>query len=370
MKKLTASIIAGALMISAMGINALAEETAAPKITVFGTESGPVTANQEVNIDVRLSSFGAVKGMDIILAGDSNVELKGIATEGYTEGVNYNVKDNKIHIVDLNSEKTVNLKVTAVATGNGEITVKTAKLAESGTKLVDSKNINTAKGIIKVATKPAATEATTDLEAKEGYFIPAGGVYTQNGNEYVWYEKDENGIFKGVPAGASYQEFENPTANGLTTFATSESIKGKNPQFGTYALNVAGKTCGTMSIIGDWEKFVDYYRENSGLTVEKLVKAVSDHYDSVKEQIDGTNYTHAILEWSDGTNVNTLRIYKKNQVNWMWKDSETNTTKLQYALRVNGLNKDEICTAVGYIVDSNKNVTFSKTVKTAVKAEG
>lgn len=64
MKKLTASIAAGALMISAMGINAFAAE-ATPKITVFGTESGPVAANEEVNIDVRLSNFDTVQeGID------------------------------------------------------------------------------------------------------------------------------------------------------------------------------------------------------------------------------------------------------------------------------------------------------------------
>lgn len=364
MKKLTASIVAGALMISAMGINAFAAETA-PKITVFGTENKPVTANEEVNIDVRMSSFDAVKGMDIILAGDSNVKLTGIATKGYTEGENYNVKDNKVHIVDLNSEKkTVNLKVTAVAAGNGEITVETAKLAKSGKELFADENVKTVAGKIKVATKPAATEGTKDLEAGKGYFIPAGGVYTQNGNEYVWYEKDENGIFKGVPAGASYQEFEIPD-NNITTFAESESIKGKNPQFGTYALNVQGKTCGTMSIIGDWEKFVDYYRENNGRTVAQLVKSVSDYYDSVRNQIDDTTYTHAILKWNDGTSENTLKVYKKDQVNWMWKDG----TNLQYALRVNGLATDDICTAVGYVVDGS-TVTFSTTVKTAVKAEG
>ena len=49
----------------------------------------------------------------------------------------------------------------------------------------------------------------------------------------------------------------------------------------------------------------------------------------------------------------------------MWKDG----TNLQYALRVVGLKTGEKCTAVGYVVDSDK-VTFSKIVKTAVKAEG
>lgn len=361
MKKVTASIIAGALMISAMGINAFAAETATPKITVFGNENSPVAAGSEVSVDVRLSSLDGIKGMDITLAGDANVTLKGIETTGYTENENYTVKDNKIHIVELNSEKTVNLKVKAVAKADGVIKVETPKLAESGTKLAES--VKTVDGTIKVATKETGTTETigtlTPSDAAK-YFIPYGSVYTIENGVYKWIAKDQDGNFKNVPSGANYQEFEIPE-NGITTFGASESIKEKNPQFGTYALNVAGKTCGTMSIVGDWEEFVKYYRENNGLTVDSLVKSVSDYYDGSIT----TGYTHVILNWG-ANKKNALKIYKKDQVNWMWKDG----TNLQYALRVVGLETGDKCTAVGYVVDSDKKVTFSKIVKTAVKAEG
>lgn len=369
MKKLTASIVAGALMISAMGINAFAAE-ATPKITVFGTESSPVKAGAEVNIDVRLSNFDTVKGMDIILKGDSNVTLEEITTDGYKKGENYTVKGNEIHIVDLNREKTVNLKVKAVAKGNGEITVGTAKLAKSGTALFGEKEVRTVAGTIKVATEATKTAEETTLKESKGYFIPYGSVYTYDADKgYTWYTKDkEDGTFKNVPAGVSYQEFEIPE-NGITTFGSSVDTETGNPQFGTYALNVQGKTCGTMSIIGDWEGFVNYYRENNGRTVAQLVESVWACYDSVKDKINNTTVTHATLNWGANKEFQ-LEIYKKDQVNWMWKDG----ANLQYALRVNGLKENETCTAVGYAVGADSKVTFSKAVKTetktAVKAEG
>lgn len=360
MKKLTASIVAGALMISAMGINAFAAE-ATPKITVFGTESSPVKAGAEVNIDVRLSNFDTVKGMDIILKGDDKVTLTDINTDGYKKGENYTVKGNEIHIVDLNREKTVNLKVKAKATGEGKITVETAKLAKSGTALFGENEVRKFAGTIKVATEATKTAEKTTLKARGGYFIPYGSVYEYNSETgaYDWYTKAEDGTFKDVPAGTPYQEFENPSENGLTTFGSSTGVDEGNPQFGTYALNVAGKTCGTMSIIGDWNGFVDYYRNNYGRTVAELVESVSAYY----EANITTGYTHVILKWTDGTNENTLKIYKKNQLNWMWKDG----TNLQYALRVNGLKENETCTAVGYAVGAEGSVTFSKTVKTETK---
>ena len=203
-----------------------------------------------------------------------------------------------------------------------------------------------------------ATE-TIDLVASEGHFIPYGSVYTYDADTgYTWYKKDEDGTFKNVPADVSYQEFEIPE-NGITTFGASEDTTTGNPQFGTYALDVNGKTCGTMSIIGDWDGFVNYYCSDNSRTVAQLVASVSAYYDANIT----TDYTHVILKWSDGTNENTLKIYKKNQVNWMWKDG----TNLQYALRVNGLNDGDICTAVGYAVNADGEVTFSETVKTAVK---
>ena len=165
MKKLTASIVASALMILAMGINAFAAGT--PKITVFGNENNPVEEGSKVSVDVRLSNFEGIKGMDITLKGDMNVELKKIVTDGYTLNENYTVKDNEIHIVDLNSANTVNLKVKAVAKADGEIKVA-AKLAESGTKLAE--NVTQVNGTVNGPVHDLCFEERTQL-ARRNHLI-------------------------------------------------------------------------------------------------------------------------------------------------------------------------------------------------------
>ena len=106
MKKLTASIIAGALMISAMGVNAFAAGTEkTPTIKVYGNSVATAKGNT-VNLNVRMSDFAGVAGMDLIIEGtgvtlgtpaSSDIEL--------VKDSNYKLEGSKLHIVELNAKK-------------------------------------------------------------------------------------------------------------------------------------------------------------------------------------------------------------------------------------------------------------------------
>ena len=106
MKKLTASIVAGALMISAMGINAFAAN-GTPEIKVYGNENSPVTAGDKASFIVRLSDFKAVKGMDLTINANGMVDFTNAEISMdkviLEKGENYKVENGTIHIVDLTS---------------------------------------------------------------------------------------------------------------------------------------------------------------------------------------------------------------------------------------------------------------------------
>ena len=285
MKKVTASIVAGALMISAMGINAFADGAGTqPSIKVYGNA---VPTSDATEFTVKLTDFAAVKGMKLEIASGAGLKLTGVSGD-IVEAGNYKVTDNKITIVDVtNNVETANITVAAKAStdivDSAEITVK-ADLAQDGKNLYTEGTYSLVNG--KVAVKTAAAtqkvEKAEDLKEETGYFIPYGSLgYTENG-VFKAIDKNDDGSFSAsnfpVDLGSpSYNKYKLP-ANGIMTFA--QSGKGTAYQFGTYALESASgsKEFGTMCIAGQWTEFVEYFKNNKNMTEGEMLIAIYEAY--------------------------------------------------------------------------------------------
>ena len=338
-KKISAIILAGALLASAVGMNAFADSTGTkPTITVFGNESSPAKPGESVVVNVRLSDFSTVAGMDISLNGtDSAFEKIESSDIKLEKDSNYKLTDNKIHIVELNEKDVINLKVTVKASATANLTVN-AELAKDGKDLI--KDFTTKDGKVVVGTTSATVEeGKTELAAETGYFIPFGSVYDNNG----FIDKDGNGKFT-VSAGTTYQQFAIP--DDITTFGVSDKFTASdntdNRQFGTYANGYTGENYGTMIIIGDFNTAADYVREKSGMSVSDLLKTISTTFDNKNIAKDGKTYLP--VKYKDGNDTKTLKVIKVAQNKYLWK----NDNACEYAVRIIGLDTTETYTAVGY----------------------
>lgn len=352
MKKLIAIISALTMAVSVMCIGASAAST--PSIKVFGNESTPAGQGEETSFDVRLADFSGIKGMDVKITSDKNAKFTKITSKDIElkENDNYTLKDNEIHIVELNSQDKLLLKVTAVASKESQIEVS-ATLAESGTTLAQS--VATVGGTVVVSDKNNGTTSAgaTELNPSDStkYFIPYG--YVKRDGKYI--EKEADGSFKNVPADQNYAEFPIPTD--VVTFGVSEKENKTNtPQFGSYGVKAADKTFGTLSVIGDWDGFSAYYVKNYGVTISELMNSVLRYYDANETKMTNEGATHVILKYDGGK---TVKVFKTAQTKVMWE----NGNHIQYSLRVEGLTSGEQVAALGYSVN-NDTTALSSEIKT------
>lgn len=344
-KKISAIILAGALLVSAVGMNAFAADAnPQPTITVFGNEATPAKPNESVILNIRLSDFGSVAGMDIALNGE-NSTFENITSSDIelVKDSNYTLTNNKIHIVELNDKKNVNLKVTVKAAATADLTVD-AKLAKDGTSLVENVEINKGKIVVGTASEKVK-DAEAELVAENGYFIPYGSVYNDGSKDFI--KKDGNGKFTGVSTNTNYQKFAIPSD--ITTFGVSSmftaSDNSTNRQFGTYANNYNGnEEYGTMLILGDFNAAADYVREKSGMSVGELLKKISDTFDNNGIAKDGKKYLP--VSYMKNGAKEQLKVIKVAQTKYLWKNTEENAC--EYALRVINIENSETYTAVGY----------------------
>lgn len=341
-KKISAIILAGALLASAVGMNAFADSTGTkPTITVFGNESSPAKPGESVVVNVRLSDFSTVAGMDISLNGtDSTFEKIESSDINLEKDSNYKLTGNKIHIVELNKRDVINLKVTVKASATANLTVN-AELAKDGKDLIKDFTIKDGKVVVGT-TSDTVKEGTTELEAETGYFIPYGSVY---GTDKSFVKKDGNGKFA-VSAGTTYQQFVIP--EDITTFGVSDMFKASNSstnrQFGTYANNYNNQNYGTMLIFGDFNTAADYVREKSGMSVSELLNFLSTKFNESNIAADGKKYLP--VTYKDGTETKELKVIKVAQTKYLWKS--TDGKSCEYALRVIDITDSQTYTAVGY----------------------
>ena len=367
MKKLTASILASALMISAMGINAFAAESITPTIKVYGN-SVATAKDKTVILNVRMSNFASVAGMDVKITGTGvTLGTPESAELELTQKTNYVSDGNTLHIVDLNVKKgttsdkndTVNIKIPATISGNedGKVSITYSKLAANGTKLLtDEKEYTVDNDNGGIAVVPANKKTNTNLQDDNSTFYPYGSVYT--GNTYsdaTRLKKDGEGKFT-ISEETTYKAFAKPT-NGILTFGASRRLKDTtgeedNLQFGTYT-NKKNVTNGTMLILGSWENYIDYQIKENGLTAEDALKEMYD-----AQPVSGKDYAKLSYNNAAGEEKAVL-VYKKDRSTFTWKMDDNSA--MEYALRVYDSGK-YTCTAVGYYVDG-ENVVFSSQLK-------
>ena len=356
MKKLTASIIAGALMISAMGINAFAAEAAQPSIKVYGNA---VPSSGETTFSVKLTDFSAVKGMKLEIASDAGLKLTDVSGDIVKDG-NYEVTDNKITIVDVTNAATADITVEATvateAVDSANISVK-ADLAQNGKSLFAEGTYSLVDGKVAVKTTKANQTVTKseDLKEDEGYFIPFGSLgYTENG-VFKAIPKNTDGSFSASNfptdlGSLSYNKYKLP-ANKIMTFGQGESEKVKGAyQFGTYALEKAGTKFGTMCIAGQWTEFVEYFKNNKNMTEGEMLSAI---YKAYIEKIDGHKYVNMTCNGG----ANKIRVYVVENQKQMWSSNEAR----QFALQITNVKNEEYA-AAGYALN-NGTAVFSDTVQ-------
>ncbi len=362
-RKLTATLLAITLLISTLGINAFAADpNAAPKIKVFGY-SVAKECGETVNLNIRLSDFEIVAGLDITLEGIGvTLEAPSSNEISLNANSNFTLADNKLHIVDLNVKKddknvkngTINIKVPVKATSETNSVKVTAKLAANGTDLLKSSEylIDSVNG--KVAVTPKNEKTSENLKDNDSTFYPYGSVYTGDVcNDETRLTKDGNGSFT-INNPTTYKAFTKPS-NGILTFGTSKNNvqnAEKNLQFGTYTDKTNAKN-GTMLIVGSWENYIDYHIRTRGLTVEE---ALDEMFNAKLE--NGKTYAKLYYQNSSDQKKAVL-VYKKDRSTFTWK--MTDNSSMEYALRVYDSGKFT-CTAVGYYLDSNKAV-FSNQLK-------
>ena len=360
-KKISAIILAGALLASAVGMNAFAADATKPTITVFGNEATPTEAGKEYDFSLRLADFsGNVKGLDIELTSDGAVFTEATNTTlNLVKDTNYTISaDGKtIHIVELTDGITGNetIKHKAKVNNAGTIAVTVKGLAKDGTTLLTD-YVLTAAGKATVAVAPEQKDAPSEggkLSASSNEkFIPYGYVKDSNGN---YAAKDSNGDFTDAKSG-QYREFNKPVAGKVLTFGVSSATKTNENdalQFGSYAIKETDKTFGTMCIAGDWQKYVDYKTNKEGMSVSEIISYLSNKYDTVN-----ANNEYDFVKITFDSQKYKIRIYKVAQTKVMWE----NGSDLQYALRVYGLNNGEDYAAVGYS-KTNSEITFSSEFK-------
>ena len=366
-KKISAIILAGALLASAVGMNAFADSTSTkPTITVFGNESSPAKPGETVELNVRLSDFSTIKGMDLELTlSDIPVAVTAVSgkigTTVLEENTNYTIKDGKIHIVELNAgNEVVNFKVnatvnTSAAADNYAITLTKSELATSGTDMTT--DIVSKLGKVVVGTTAGtAPEAVNNKSADEGYFIPFGSVYKDN--KYV--DKKADGTFD-IDAGTTYQQFKLPdSAKNLTTFGGSKPLNAKNAvQFGTYAQEISGKSFGTLIIKGDWKTFLDYYVTEKGYSADELLSKIYTGYNNAMSKVtDNKNITNVSFT-ANGTKINVFNV---PQTKYMW-ENESKTIR-EFAARMTGISSETIYSGVGYSYTNSASPIFSTEINT------
>ncbi len=365
-KKISAIILAGALLVSAVGMNAFAADAnPQPTITVFGNEATPTEAGKEYDFSLRLANFsGNVAGMDIELTSDG-AEFTGAenTTLKLEKDSNYTISTDgkKIHIVELTDgikgNETIKLKAKVNKTGTITVTVK--GLAKDGTTLLTTDQYTLKGANVAVAPKiqnPTETTVTPNTDK----FIPYGFLKDSNGN---YIRPDENGKYNNVDTEKSdaYREFDIPTtdANVKTFGYSAETFNEKDAiQFGSYALKLANGKRGTMCITGAWKDYVAHKIKNSNMSVEQIVNYISNKYDAYIK-----NYDYIELTFNDGT-AKSIKIYKVEQTKEMWSNSDY----IQYALRIYNIASDLECVAVGYQT-SNDNTIFSTEIKATTITE-
>lgn len=399
--KLLTAVLATATALSC----ALTASALTTTLNLQGNESTPATlkkaegaeeATAEATLTLKSSDFENVKGAKIkvtlgenITFADENVTITD-ANNTWVKNSNFAVSaDNKtITLVDVfnmagatavnDLELTFKFNVKATAMGSYDVTVS-GDFADDAADKVYPVTAYANLVIGREETTATNLEALNkSIENANDYFIPYGGAYKGDIN----LSKDENGKFSladGVTPDDKIDllKCKLPEAGKVTTFGASNSLvenKETAIQFGSYIneINQTNGTFGTLIIVsrnlpatltsnsykqGTYENAVKCFNGD----VEKLLNNIIAKFKS--EWFDGKLHPYTY-----GTTKEVVYAAVVPQTKYMWRNSDENYTKLQYAVSCTGLDdvtkKAYVYTAVGYSLKDNK-YAFSTEVQSA-----
>ena len=375
--------------------------TTEPKLSLQGNESSPLTLKNQAasaTLTVKASDFKEVKGAKITveLPDSKKMELTGITVSdvdsenvwNLENDVNYKVSGNKITMVDVfNFDNTVkkanlnlNLTFDVAKASIGTYAVKVSgDFADEAADKVYPVTAYANLVIGREETTATNLKALNDSIANANdYFIPYGGAYKGDIN----LPKDNEGKFslvEGVAADAQIEllKCKLPEAGKVTTFGASNSlVENKNTaiQFGSYIdeINDTNGTFGTLIIVSRNLPATLTSKGYEQGTYENAVKCFNGDVEELLNNIIAKFkpgwFDGKLHPYTYGTTNEVVYAAVVPQTKYMWRNSDENYTKLQYAVSCTGLDdatkKAYVYTAVGYSLKDNK-YAFSTEVQSA-----
>lgn len=380
---------------------------AEPKLSLQGNESSPLTLTNgaaSASLTLKASDFSEVKGAKITVELPAGLTLSNIAvTDTDTENTWTLIKDSnykvdadgkKITMVDVfNFDDTVSkanlnlnlsFNVTDASIGTYAVKVSGDFADEAADKVYPVKaNANLVIGR-EEASATNLDALNSSISADNNYFIPYGGAYIGDKN----LPKDYEGKFSLVEGVADDAQIgllkcKLPAAGKVTTFGASNSLVGdadSSIQFGSYIdqINDTNGSFGTLLIVsrnlpatliennytqGTYENAVKYFNGN----VKELLNSIITKFNT--KTTETTNWFDGKLHpYTYGNTKEVVYAAVVPQTKYMWRNSDKDFTKLQYAVRCIGLDSAEKkayeYTAVGYSLKGN-TYAFSTEVQSA-----
>ena len=364
-KKTFAAVLAIAMVVTCFTVSAA---DATPTLNVATTYVGAGDSSAVVNISTE--NFGAIYGSQFTVTFPDFVTVDLVETNDglvWENNSNYKVDGNTLKFLDVRTNQgfDVSVNINFAANTHGgvhDVVVSESYFIDSNEAEYDGVVIN--NGALSIAsTVIVETEDPVIVNSEEGYFIPYGEVTVKVDGKDEYVDKNEDGSFT-VTGDTTYTQIKLPSEEvGVTTFGTGEKLVEDKfgpagIQFGSYAINAAGKEFGTLAIKGDFAGFKAYckaYGMSDKDIYDRMVSFYNDHNEgsSVGMKYDGNK------------KISVLCIAQRKYM-WYSEDANGDVNHLQYAARIT--NPEEGTTysgiAYSYIEDA---YTFSKEVKDITK---
>lgn len=365
-KKTFAAVLAIAMVFTCFTVSAA---DVAPALNVATTYVGAEESHAVVNISTE--NFDAIYGSQFTVTFPDFVTVDLVDTNDGLEwknNSNYKLDGNRLKFLDVRTNQgfDVSVNISFAPGSNGgvyDVVVSDAYFIDSNEAEYDGVVINS--GVISVAKAVEVPEGATSItvESDEGYFIPYGDVTVKVDGKDVYVNKNENGSFT-VTGSTTYTQIKLPSKEvGVTTFGTGEKdtdIFGEaGIQFGSYAINAAGKNFGTLAIKGNFADFKAYCKANGMTDKDIYDRMVSFYNKHNKGSSVGMSCNGGEIE------ISVLCIAQRKYM-WYSLDDNGDVNHLQYAARITNPVKGVTYSGIAYSYIEDA-YTFSKEVKDITK---
>lgn len=388
-----------AVLAAATAFSCALTASAAPAAPAFTLDNSaaPATVNGSTvsgTLTLKATEFTDVTGALLTVTFPGTVTFAEITDSDWVNGVDYKYDGNTVKLVNVFNIDTTDtslilnlnfklsdvnvqneLKVTVSGTYADQQVDKTYPIEATGT-------ITKGKETTNAGTKEDANSEITKVDTTN-YFIPYGGVYTVGENNAITYYPKTSANAFDITNGATDVKIIKcplPASGEVTTFGASKSTitndeySSNSIQFGSYIDVIQGnKSFGTIIIAsydlsdklvkagykkGSYENAVRRFG-NADALFQNIVTAFQ-----ANNKIDGELHPYTY-----GGTKEVIYAAVVQQTKYMWRNSNENYSKLQYAVRCTGLTTDVLqskyYTAVGYTVDTADTYKFSNQIQTA-----